>query len=228
MIGRGLRTARRVANLVLPVLLAGALLLPAFRTEQLEGRTLELRTWVADWMRPLSLSQQWGMYAPDPMRSMGYMLLTAMHEDGRRVPLEESAQSRASWGTVWGWEKTRVDIWRYRLSTQRPERPNRQRAWFLRGICVREARRGRMPEYIQMEQISRRFTPPKAVRRGEPGLGPEVVKRSDRGWCASPLVAEMLALDLENNPELWAPEALAAAKAELDAKAKRKAKGGRP
>lgn len=212
---RGLTLVRRVLNIVVPVLLAAVLILPAFKESQLSGRTLELRKVVASWMKPMSLSQQWGMYAPDPARSMGFMRLEALRDGvkgqpAQALPLAESEMTKHAWGTKWGWQKTRMDIWRYRLATTKPKRPMRERGWYMRGACVREARRGQMTRYMRMHQESRRFTPPEKVRAGAPEYGPESITPSDRGWCASPLVREMVELDQKNNPQFWSDEALAA------------------
>jgi hypothetical protein len=217
---------RRTFDIVFPLLIAAALVLVAFPDYMYEeeSRLLEVRQKVAKGLfKPMSMSQHWGMYAPDPARAMTYMHLIAeskgsytfprgkqdpVVEPGEAPPgtwrLEEADLADAGWGTIWGWQKTREDIWRYRLSMKKPKSPNRNRTWYMRGVCVREARAGRYPAYIQMQQLKRHFTKPSRVSEGKPEFGPRKFTRSDRTWCRSSVAAEMIEKDRERNPEAYA------------------------
>lgn len=137
--------------------------LPGAWTGGLSGRLSSL-------LRPISVKQSWRMYAPNPQRAQAYMNLTAEYADGTERVLEETEQERAGWGTHWMWNKSRVDIWRH-YANFHPKRRNDHRTWYLRGTCVREARRGPIPEKIVMHQVRRRFAPPDAVGANTGGLG---------------------------------------------------------
>jgi hypothetical protein len=201
-----LRSLRRAFNVAFPLLLVLFLLVPTFKAKQLSGRTLELRKQIAAVMRPLSLSQQWGMYAPDPARAAQYLTLEAHYEDGSTRELPETARSQAGFGTTWALSKTRMDIWRFRLVQKGIRRPNRARTWYLRGICVRESREGWDPKRIQLFQLKRRFRPPEQVRAGKGEFFPPRITKSESGWCRSRIVRDMIALDEANNgPHLEAP-----------------------
>lgn len=121
-------------------------------------------------LRQISFVQSWRMYAPNPQRAQTYMNLTAHYADGSSAHLEETRQEQQGWHTTWAWRKTRMDIWRH-YANFRPKQVNEHRKWYLRGVCVREARRGTMPDKITMEHVTRRFAKPHKVRRGAPGLG---------------------------------------------------------
>lgn len=124
----------------------------------------------AGYTRHVSLVQSWKMYAPNPQRAQSYMNLTAHYPDGTEGDLEETIQERNGWNTHFAWNKTRVDIWRH-YANFHPKRSSEHRKWYLRAVCVREARRGRMPDKIVMEVVTRRFASPKHVLKGFPGLG---------------------------------------------------------
>jgi hypothetical protein len=145
-------------------------------------------------LRPISFKQSWRMYAPDPQRAHTYMNLTARYADGTERELEETEQERAGWGTHWAWQKTRVDIWRY-YALAHPKGRNDNRTWYLKGVCVREARGGDIPEKIVMHQIRRRFAPPEKVRRGTSGLGRPRQDLVTVAYCKTPDVLEMIAED---------------------------------
>lgn len=129
--------------------------------------------WVSEYAgkaRKLSFVQSWKMYAPNPQRAQSYMNLRAYYADGSEGDLEETVQERGGWGTHFAWDKTRVDIWRH-YANFHPKRASEHRTWYLRSVCVREARRGKMPDKIVMEMVTRRFAPPQKVAKGFPGLG---------------------------------------------------------
>lgn len=120
-------------------------------------------------MRRISVLQTWNMYAPDTQRAQSYLSLSAELADGTIVPLEEAEQAETGWDTVWDWNKRRVDIWRIIAVG---EKATIHRSWYLRGVCVREARgRDEPPRKIIAERARRRFASPDAVRAGKPTLG---------------------------------------------------------
>ena len=168
--GEGLR---RGVNVVWPLVLAlGLIVLPGI-PKGYAGPLEEAQGWWGGKLRVVSLSQRWGMYAPDPARSHSYARTVAVYNGDRRVPLEESERSSPGWGTVWVSSVSRHDFWSYRVTHPRPGKPNRNRTWFLRGLCVREDRRGQMPLAIRLERSHRKFTPPDKVRAGADVLGEE-------------------------------------------------------
>lgn len=149
---------------------------------------------VAAWLRQVSFVQSWRMYAPNPQRAQTYMNLTAHYEDGTSEPLWETEQERGGWGTVWAWDKTREDIWRH-YANFHPKSHNEHRTWYLRSVCVREARRGRIPEKIVMEQVTRGFAHPDKVAAGKPALGRRRVELVTVAYCKVKLVREMIEAD---------------------------------
>ena len=149
---------------------------------------------IAGWERQVSVKQQWRMYAPNPSRSQTYMNLTAVYGDDTRVELEETVQERGGWGTHWLWDKTRADIWRY-YANFNPKKRNINRTWYLKGVCVREARRGPIPDKISMEHVKRRFAPPDRVRQGTLGLGRPIRRMVTVQYCKAPEVRKMIEAD---------------------------------
>ncbi|MFY0541727.1 hypothetical protein [Nannocystis pusilla] len=124
-----------------------------------------------------------------PDRAHTYIAVYAEFEDGRREALPEAAQAQHGWGTTWAWQKTRVDIWRY-YAVLNPDKPNNNRLWYLRSLCVREAMaREQPPRKIVAERVRRRFTPPDRVRAASRGSGRSSASRWRRstarpGRCA--------------------------------------------
>lgn len=147
----------------------------------------------------VSIKQTWGMYAPDPQRAHTYMDLVAVYDDGREVALEESEDLVDGWGTIWAWHKSRVDIWRF-YANFNPDKRNDNRTWYLRSVCVREARRGRAPKTIKMFQVKRRFTPPHKVARGAPTLGEPERRLVTVAHCGTEPTRSMIADDAAVNP----------------------------
>ncbi len=142
----------------------------------------------------VSFKQGWQMYAPNPQRAQLEMNLTAYYADGSERRLEETLAEKHAWGTHWFWNKTRVDIWR-QYANFRPDARNDNRTWYLKGVCVREARRGDIPQRIVMEHVRRRFTPPEHVAKGAPGLGAPTRKLVTVQYCKNPDVLEMIEQD---------------------------------
>jgi hypothetical protein len=151
---------------------------------------------LAGWLRRVSFVQSWRMYAPNPQRAQSYMNLTAHYDDGTTAELFETEQERGGWGTVWAWNKTREDIWRH-YANFHPKSNNEHRTWYLRAVCVREARSGRVPEKIVMEQVTRGFTHPDKVAAGKPALGRRRVELVTVAYCKTKQVREMIEADAE-------------------------------
>ena len=148
---------------------------------------------LAKQLRRISVIQSWRMYAPDPQRAQSYLALYAELADGSQVPLAEAVAAEQGWGSVWDWQKRRVDIWRAFASG---EKPSPHRTWYMRGVCVREARaRGEAPVRIVAQRVRRSLTHPDAVAQGKPSLG--VLKRTDLQTirCADWPSRQMLAED---------------------------------
>lgn len=178
----------RAARVVGVLVLALFIVLPA-----LPGEYGGLKQTLIGWERQVSVKQQWRMYAPNPQRSQTYMNLTAVYGD-TRVELEETFQEREGWGTHWLWDKTRKDIWRY-YANFNPKKRNANRTWYLKGVCVREARRGPIPDKILMEHVKRRFAPPEQVRKGTLGLGRPVRRTVTVQYCKTSDVRRMIEAD---------------------------------
>jgi len=181
-----LRVARALLVLALGVLIVA----PNLPTKWVGKWTSTL----AGYTRPLSFVQSWKMYAPNPQRAQSYMNLTGHWADGSSADLEETLQERDGWGTNFAWDKTRVDIWRH-YANFHPKRSTEHRKWYLRAVCIREARRGKMPDKIVMEQVTRRFAPPKQVAAGKMGLGRPRRQLVTVQYCKVKRVREMLASD---------------------------------
>ena len=144
----------------------------------------------------ISIKQSWAMYAPNPQRAQLEMQLHADYPDGSERQLVESELEKRAWGTHWVWDKTRVDIWR-QYANFHPDKRNKNRIWYLKGVCVREARRGEIPTKIVMYQVRRRFAPPGKVAKGAQGLGRPRRKLITVQYCKKPDVLEMIEADRE-------------------------------
>jgi hypothetical protein len=62
---------------------------------------------------------------------------------------------------------------------------------------VREARSGRVPEKIVMEQVTRGFAHPDKVAAGKPALGRRRVELVTVAYCKTKQVREMIEADQE-------------------------------
>lgn len=123
-----------------------------------------------DALRAISVQQSWRMYTPDPQRAQSYLSVRAELADGSVVPLAEALHAEAGWGTVRDWDKRRLDIWRGYLAMG-GDKPNSNRNWYLRSLCVREDRaRGAPPMKLIVERVRRAFNAPAAVAAGAPTL----------------------------------------------------------
>jgi hypothetical protein len=122
------------------------------------------------------------------------MELVAYDADGTRRVLEESQLAEYGWGTAYFWDRTRRDIWAYAIMGN-VEKLNRNRTWFVRGVCVREARRGHDVQRIEMAQVFRRIRTPEQVREGKELLGPPKRRKAQDGSCRVEIIREMIEID---------------------------------
>lgn len=156
----------------------------------------ELTKDVIGWTKKVSLSQHWSMYAPNPQRAIAYLNIRGRHLDGHEEPLEEAERAEAGWGTIWGWEKRRRDIWAFYAGVSKKKGGNLRRTWFVKSICIREARRrDDPPRLLLVDRVSRTFTPPDRVRAGEPDLGPLVRTPVQKIDCGYPPIQRMIEED---------------------------------
>ena len=190
-------TALRILHALVPTALVVAIVAPALPS----ARFGEFPSLVARGLLLVSIKQTWGMYAPDPQRAQTYMDLEALYDDGSTASLSESLELEHGWGTTWAWRKTRMDIWKF-YANFHPDRRNDHRTWYLRSVCVREARTGHTPHKITMHQVKRRFTAPAKVARGAPGLGEPDRSLVTIVFCTTSPVREMIEDDRQLNPEL--------------------------
>ena len=84
---------------------------------------------------------------------------------------------------------------------RRIETSNRNRTWYLRGVCVREARRGYDVRRIEMHRVYRRIRAPDRVRAGNGTLGPIKRTKAQDGSCNVAIIREMIATDPFGDPE---------------------------
>jgi hypothetical protein len=192
---------RRAVNVVVPLVLAGLMLLATWPSEQLGPRLRPRHDRLIELMRPLSLSQSWSMYAPDPGRGHYFMELVAHDADGTVRVLEDSELAEHGWGTAFFWQRSRMEIWRHTV-TGRVDESNRNRTWFLRGVCAREARRGYDVQRIELTQVFRRIRSPEQVREGKELLGPIKRRKAQDGSCRVQIIREMIEADARRREQL--------------------------
>lgn len=192
-----MRRLRAVLHALVPTALVVAIVAPALPSAHFG----EFPGAVARALLLVSIKQTWGMYAPDPQRAQTYMDLEALYDDDTTAPLQENLDLEHGWGTTWAWRKTRMDIWKF-YANFHPERRNDHRTWYLRSVCVREARTGRTPRKITMHQVKRRFTAPAKVAAGAPGLGEPDRKLVTVAYCTTSPTREMIEEDRRLNPHL--------------------------
>jgi hypothetical protein len=190
-------TVLRLLHALVPTALAVVVVAPALPSAHFGALPGE----VAKALLVVSIKQTWGMYAPDPQRAQTYMDLEALYEDGSTGTLPESLDVEQGWGTTWAWRKTRMDIWKF-YANFHPERRNDHRTWYLRLVCVREARLGDPPRKITMYQVKRRFTAPSKVAAGAPGLGEPDRRLITVAYCNTSPVRDMIEADRRLHPEL--------------------------
>jgi hypothetical protein len=185
---------RRFVNLVYPTLLGALMVFAALPSEQLPDRLKPKRERLSQLMRKVSLSQSWKMYAPDPPKGHFYMELYAHDVDGTVRRLEDSRMAEEGWGTAWAWNRTRRDIWHLTV-TRHIDKVNRNRTWYLRGVCLREARRGYQVKRLEMIRVYRRIRAPDRVQAGAELLGPIKRTKAQDGSCNVAIIREMIAED---------------------------------
>lgn len=191
------RVLLRTLHALVPTALVVAIVAPALPSKEFGP----IPGAVAGALLNVSIKQTWGMYAPDPQRSHHYMELQAEYDDGTVVGLVENEDLEHGWGTTWAWRKTRLDIWKF-YANFHPDKRNDNRTWYLRAVCVREARKGKVPRKISMHLVKRKFTAPGKVARGAPGLGEPERRFVTVAFCHTSPVKEMIAADQALNPEL--------------------------
>jgi hypothetical protein len=187
---------RWAVNLMVPTLLAGLMVFAAVPRDELPERLKSPRERLSKVMRSLSLSQTWNMYAPDPQTGHFFMQLYAHDADGQTRTLEESWDAEHGWGTVWAWQRDRKHIWQLAVGRHVTE-VNRNRTWYLRGVCVREARLGHAIRRVEMYRVFRRIRPPERVAAGADLLGPPKRRKpgAGEGSCNVQIIREMIATD---------------------------------
>ncbi len=185
-------------NTLVPLLLMAAMIFAAVPREKLGEAAQARHDRLIDAMRKVSLSQSWSMYAPNPSRGHFYIELEAVDADGTRRMLEEN--ERVDWGTAWVWTKDREDIWLHTISRKLDE-VNRNRTWYLRGVCVREARRGHDVRRIEAVRVDRSIRSPEKVLAGQPLLGPERRQKAQDTSCRVQIIRDMIAADRERRGE---------------------------
>ncbi|MFO7565192.1 MAG: hypothetical protein R6X02_21285 [Enhygromyxa sp.] len=191
---RWLVELRRAVNVVFPLLLGGLMVFAALPSDKVPESLQPKRERLSQAMRKLSLSQSWKMYAPDPPKGHFYMELYAHDLDGSVRKLEDSRMAEEGWGTAWAWSRTRRDIWHLTV-TRHIDKTNRNRTWYLRGVCLREARRGFQVKRLEMRRVYRRIRAPDRVRAGAELLGPIKRTRAQDGSCNVAIIRSMIAED---------------------------------
>ena len=143
-----------MVNVITPLMLAFVLVLSGWpRTKLEEGSSIQtLHDRIVDVLRKVSISQTWRMYAPDPARGHYYMVLETYDRDGTKRVQEESVKVETGWGTSWAWSRTRKDIWLHAIM-RGIDKTNRNRTWYMRGVCMREARRGRDARRVSVSRV---------------------------------------------------------------------------
>lgn len=183
---------RRVVNVIVPLLLMTLMVFSALPRERLPARLQPHHDTLMTRLRTLSISQTWSMYAPNPSRGHFYLELRAVDADGTVRELEE--QERIDWGTAWVWERDRTDIWLHAIA-RHIEEVNRNRTWYMRGLCVREARRGYDVRRIEVSRVERSIRAPDKVAAGKPLLGPVKRVEGQATSCRVEIIREMLEFD---------------------------------
>lgn len=184
-----MRSALRMLHAAVVLTVVAFVVLPNIPSEK-----LPLGGDMAKLAKKVSFKQGWQMYAPNPQRAQMYMNLTAVYDDGSERRLEETEQENRGWGTNFMWDKTRVDIWRQYANFNAKHR-NNNRVWYLKGVCVRESRRGPIPKRVLMHMVRRRFTPPDQVAAGAPPLGRPRRTFITLQYCKHPVIKEIIEAD---------------------------------
>jgi hypothetical protein len=185
----------RAFHVAFPLLLAALILVSSLPEHRVPAALAPAYAGFQDFLRSLSLSQTWGMYAPNPSIRHAYPRLIAEDADGGTRGLRENELEAAGWEPVPFWRRTRMDIWRYQVGFRNTDRPNAFRTWYLRSICVREWREGQQPARITMEEVLRHFRSPDAVLRGSHFLSEPQIFEVESVDCRSRPVQAMIESD---------------------------------
>lgn len=183
---------RRVVNVVVPLVLMTLMVFSALPRERIPAALQARHDAMMETLRNVSISQRWSMYAPNPSRGHFYLELRAVDADGTVRELDE--QERIDWGTAWVWERDRTDIWLHAIA-RHIEEVNRNRTWYMRGVCVREARRGHDVRRIEVSRVERGIRPPDKVAAGKPLLGPVKRVEGQATSCRVDIIREMIEFD---------------------------------
>ncbi|NVB40863.1 hypothetical protein G6O69_23695 [Pseudenhygromyxa sp. WMMC2535] len=202
---------RRVINLMFAGLLMAVMVFSTIHTDALPESMKPKREQLGGYMHTLSLSQRWQMYAPDPTRGHAYPELIAYDAQGNARVLPESRLVEEGWGTWWAWERNRRQLWEH-IIVRKIDKVNRHRIWYLRGLCMREARLGHAVERVELRRVYRRVRPPEKVLKGDALLGPPKIRKGRDTSCKVKIIREMIAAD-----PMGAGAALAAAQAAEEA-----------
>jgi hypothetical protein len=192
---------RQAVNVFFPLVLGFMMVLAAVPRDDLEGKLKARHDQLVAAMKLVSLSQTWSMYAPDPGRGHFYMRIKAYDADGTVRELDETYMAEHGWGTARAWNRSRLDIWQHAV-TRRIDQVNRNRTWYLRGVCVREARRGHDVKRLEMTRVYRRIRTPEQVRKGKGILGPTKTRKAQDGSCRVKIIQDMIALDRARRGEV--------------------------
>lgn len=187
---------RRIINVVVPLVLGTIMIAVGIPRERIPEAQQQRRDQLVDKLRTLSLSQNWSMYAPDPARGHFYLELEAHDRDGTVRLLEDSRMASEGWGTAWAWRRTRLDIWQHAVA-RRIDKVSRNRTWYMRGVCMREARRGYDVRHVEMRRVYRRIRSPERVREGAEILGPLKRRDGQDGSCNVAIIRKMIKADRE-------------------------------
>lgn len=185
--------ARRFCNLLFSALLMATMVFAATPRDRLPESTHARRTELSKAMRKISLSQTWKMYAPNAARSHNFIEVVAHDSEGNHWVVEEE-QAMVDWGTAWFWKRDRRSIWQH-TTTRKPKETNRNRTWYMRGICLREARKGREVRRVEMFRLFRRIRKPSRVRDGAAVLGPVKRLKMQDTSCRVEVIKRMVAED---------------------------------
>ena len=187
---------KRALNVVFPLLLGiGVVVLPSIPRKHLPESLSPVREQLDRTMRTVSLSQRWGMYAPNPVRSHSHPRFVAVDEDGSERLLLLDELTDDPWGRAFWWTKSREDFWRYHAVHYRTKARNPHRTWYLLGLCLQEAREGRHPQRITIQREKRSFRKPAKVAEGKSVLIERKRKVLQSVRCDSKTVKAMIEED---------------------------------
>ena len=189
-----MNAARRVVNLMIPGVLMSVLLFAALPGSVLSEALAERQGKLNGAMRQISLVQRWLMYAPQPARGHGFQEYLAYDADGSVRVLPESDLTELGPSGNWAWNRDRHDIWMYVL-TRKPDEVNRNRIWFIRGLCVREARLGHEVQHIEVNRIYRPMRSPEELLKTGETLGPPRKRKVVDTTCNVKIIRDMIAED---------------------------------